>query len=158
MTLVKINSCKGFIVSLNDGTPEILTVPSVYVVNWLRVYKEFSIPSFVPILFRPLVRSTSIITPRIFLDSHLPRSTSGTQNFTVSQTFPCKIFPLASFLILNACVSKLLFAVLLFPIILFLRLTQIDGKRATSVTISVGGRYSASFSFYGFFPRDIVSL
>ena len=144
MTLVKINSCKGFIVSLNDGTPEILTVPSVYVVNWLRVYKEFSIPSFVPILFRPLVRSTSIITPRIFLDSHLPRSTSGTQNFTVSQTFPC--------------VSKLLFAVLLFPIILFLRLTQIDGKRATSVTISVGGRYSASFSFYGFFPRDIVSL
>ena len=34
------------------------------------------------------MRSTSIITPKTFLKSHLPQSTSATQTFTVSPTFP----------------------------------------------------------------------
>ena len=112
-----------------------LTVPSVHIVNWLRVYIEFSIPSFVRILYRSLVRSVSIITPKMFLESHLPQSTSGTQNFS-----------LASLVILNACISKLLFTVFLFSVILLLRLTHIDGERATCVTIYVDRRSSAHFS------------
>ena len=109
-----------------DGTSEMLTVPSVHVVNWLRVYSKFSIPSSVPILCRSLVGSTSIITHKMFLESHLLRSTSGTRTFTMSSTFRCGNFSLTSLVILNACVSKLLFTVFLFSIILFLRLIHID--------------------------------
>ena len=54
--------------TLIDRTSEILTVLSVHVVNWLRVCNEFSIPSFVPILQKFLMRSTSLITPNIILN------------------------------------------------------------------------------------------
>ena len=74
---------------LTDGTSAMLTVPSVHVLNWFLAYHEFSIPSLVPILYKSLVRSASIITPKIFLESHLPRTISSTQTFTVSPTFPC---------------------------------------------------------------------
>ena len=69
---------------LTDGTFAMLTVPSVHALNWFLAYNEFSIPSLVPILHKSLVRPPSIITPKIFLESHLPRSTSGTWTFTVS--------------------------------------------------------------------------
>ena len=74
--------------TLTDGTSAMLTVPSVHVLNWFLAYLEFSIPSLVPILYKSLVKSGFIITPKIFLESHLPRSTSGTRTFTVSPTFP----------------------------------------------------------------------
>ena len=94
---------------LTDGTPEMVTVLSIHVVNWLRVYNEFSKPSSLPISYRSLVRSISIITPKMFLESHLPRSTSGTRNFAVSPIFPGGNFSQASLVMLNTCVSKLLF-------------------------------------------------
>ena len=61
--------------TLIDGTSGMLTVPSAhaYVLNWLRVHNKFSIPSFVRILYRSLVR---LLLPRwslnhIFYDQHL---------------------------------------------------------------------------------------
>ena len=85
---------------LTDGTSAILTVPSVLALNWFLAYHKFSIPSFIPILYKSLVRSASIITPKIFLESHLPRSTSDTRIFTVSQTFPYGNFSLADLMFL----------------------------------------------------------
>ena len=79
-----------------------LTVPSVRALNWFLAYHEFSIPSLVPILYKSLVRSASIITPKIFLESHLPQSTSANRTFTVSETFLSKNFSLASLVILKA--------------------------------------------------------
>ena len=78
---------------LTDGTSAMLTVTSVHVLNWFLAYHEFSISSLVSVLYKSLVRSASIITPKIFLESHLPRSISGTQTFTVSPTFPCLRYP-----------------------------------------------------------------
>ena len=49
-------------------------------------------------------------------------STSGPYTFPVSPTFPWRNISLEGIVILNACVSKLLFTVFLFSIILFLRL------------------------------------
>ena len=49
-------------------------------------------------------------------------STSGPYTFAVSPTFPWRSISLEDIVILNACVSKLLFTVFLFSIILFLRL------------------------------------
>ena len=90
-------------------TPAMLTVPSFYVLNWLLAHHKFSIPSLVPIFYKYLVRSASIISPKIFLESHLPRSTIGSRTFTVSPAFPCRNFSLASLVILKACVCRLLF-------------------------------------------------
>ena len=75
--------------TLIDGTSGMLTVPSAhaYVLNWLRVHNKFSIPSFVRILYRSLVRSTSITTPQMVFKSHFLRSTSGTRTFTVLLIF-----------------------------------------------------------------------
>ena len=72
---------------LTDGTSAMLTVPSVHVLNWFLACHEFSIPSLLPILYQSLVRSASIITPKIFLESYLPQSTSSTRTFIVSPTF-----------------------------------------------------------------------
>ena len=58
---------------------------------------------------------------------------------------------MARLVILNACVSKLLFTVFLFAIILFLRLTNIDGERTTSVD----GRSSAPVLHW---PQQILIL
>ena len=66
-------------------------------------------------LFRQIFgETTSTITPKMFLESHLPRSTSGTRTFTVLLTFPGGNFSLERLIIFNACGSKLLFIVFLF--------------------------------------------
>ena len=104
-----------------------LTVPSVHVLNWFLAYHEFSIPSLVPILYKSLMRSASIINPKIFLESHLPGSASSTQNFTVLPIFPCGNFSLASLVILKACVFRLLFTIFLFSFTLFEHILMEDG-------------------------------
>ena len=119
-----------------------LTVPSVHVLNWFLAYHKLSIPSLVPILYKSLVTSASIITPKIFLESHLPRSTSGTRTFTVSPTFPCGNFSLASLVILKACVCRIIFTIFLFSVILFFQWAHIDGERGIFVTITVDGTSS----------------
>ena len=82
---------------LTDETSAMLTVLSVHVLNWFLAYHEFSIPFLVPILYKSLVRSASTITPKIFLESHLPRSTTGTGTFPVSPAFPCFLQQVSSF-------------------------------------------------------------
>ena len=117
------DACRGRSLNeiLTDGTSVMLTVPFVHVLNQFLAYHEFSIPSLVPILYKSLVKSASIITPKKFLESHLPRSTSGTRTFTVSLTFPCGNFSLASLVILKACICRLHFTIFLFSVILFSR-------------------------------------
>ena len=127
---------------LTDGTSAMLSVPSVHELNWFLVYHEFSLPSLVPILYKSLVRSASIITPKLFLESHLPRSTSHTRTFTVSPTFPCGNFSLASLVILKACVCRLFFTIFSFFSYLVFCWAHIDGERDISVTISVDGTSS----------------
>ena len=104
-----------------------LTVPFVHVLNWFLAYHEFSIPSLVPILYKSLTRSASIITPKKFLESHLPGSASSTQTFTVLPTFPCGNFSLASLVILKACVFRVLFTIFLFSVILFKHILMENG-------------------------------
>ena len=104
-----------------------LTVPFVHVLNWFLAYHEFSIPSLVHILYKSLTRSASIITPKIFLESHLPGSTSSTQTFTVLPTFLCGNFSLASLVILKACVFRLLFIFFFFSVILFEHILMENG-------------------------------
>ena len=131
---------------LTDGMSAMLTVPYVHVLNWFLAYHEFSIPCLVPIPYNSLLCSASIITPKIFLESHLPQSTSSTQTFTVSSTFPSGNFSLASLVVLMACICRLLFTVFLFSVILFFRWAHIDGDRGISVTISVDDTSSSHVS------------
>ena len=86
-----------------------------------------------------------LLLPRCFLD-HIFHDQHVALELSVSPTFPYGNFSLGSLVILDVCVFKLLFTVFLFSVILFLRLTHIDGERANSVTISVDGRSSLPVS------------
>ena len=93
-----------------------LTVPSVHVLNWLFAYHKFCIPSFGSYPVQIFGEVSFHYTPKIFLESHLLRATSGTRTFTVWPTFSCGNFSLASIVILNACVCRLLFTIFFFQL------------------------------------------
>ena len=96
--------------TLIDGTFQMLTVPSHML--WIGyVYATNLVYHLLFLFFADLWWYQLLLL--------LPWSISGTRTFTVSPTFPCGNFSLASPVILNACVSKLLFTAFLFSVILF---------------------------------------
>ena len=61
-------------------------ISSVQVLNWFLVNHVFRAPTFVSFMFISLLGSSSV-TPKRFVESHLPRSMSGASTYSISSTF-----------------------------------------------------------------------